>query len=224
MIPINLADTVLVFDLDDTLYPEIDYHYSGLNYILSTISTLYPSKANIPSLSSLIDFSSSPLDDIVSNLDLPPSSITSLLWLYRNHTPTIQLSPSTLSLLDWASCNFYSVCILTDGRSISQRLKLSSLGLSHLPVYISEEFSDVKPSKTRFLAIMTDFPVTNYIYVGDNPIKDFVAPNLLNWHTIGLRASSSNIHPQPVSLPSPVHHPSLWIDNLSDLVKMFNYD
>ena len=54
-------------------------------------------------------------------------------------------------------------------------------------------------------------------------IKDFVAPNLLNWHTIGLRASSCNIHPQPVLLPSPVHHPSLWIDNLSDLVKVFNY-
>ena len=223
MIPIDLADTVLVFDLDDTLYPEIDYHNSGLNYILSLVSTLYTSKANISSLLSCTDLSSSPLDNIVSHLDLPPSVITSLLWLYRNHTPTIQLSPSTLSLLDWAFSHFQSVCILTDGRSISQRLKLTSLGLSHLPVYISEEYSDLKPSKTRFLAIMHDFPATNYIYVGDNPIKDFVAPNLLNWHTIGLRASSSNIHPQPALLPSPAHHPSLWIDNLSDLVKVFNY-
>ena len=224
MIAPNLDDSVIVFDLDDTLYPEIQYLKSGISYVLNYISPLYPSQSKKLSSFSLTDLSSTPFDDIVSCLGLPASVVTSLLWLYRNHTPSIRLHPSTSLVLDWSYSNFRAVCIVTDGRSVTQRLKLFSLGLSSLPAYISEEFMDQKPSPLRFRQIMKDHPANNYIYVGDNPLKDFLAPNQLKWITIGLRASPLNIHPQPLSLPTLEYHPSFWIDTLSDLVNVFDHD
>jgi putative hydrolase of the HAD superfamily len=39
-----------------------------------------------------------------------------------------------------------------------------------------------------------------YYYIGDNPAKDFVAPNHLGWTTICLLDDGQNIHPQDFSL------------------------
>ena len=70
----------------------------------------------------------------------------SLLWAYRLHDPNIKLSDDieeTLSLLKKKKAK---IIILTDGRSITQRLKINALGLNHLPNYISEDFNSEKPS------------------------------------------------------------------------------
>lgn len=37
---IDLARTVVVFDLDDTLYPEADYVDSGVRYVCAQINSL----------------------------------------------------------------------------------------------------------------------------------------------------------------------------------------
>ena len=38
------------------------------------------------------------------------------------------------------------------------------------------------------------------IYVADNPVKDFLAPNSLNWNTICLIDNGLNIHTQEFDL------------------------
>ena len=35
-----------------------------------------------------------------------------------------------------------------------------------------------------------------FVYVGDNPTKDFIAPNKLGWDTYCLKQDKQNIHPQ----------------------------
>ena len=37
---------------------------------------------------------------------------------------------------------------------------------------------------------------SRFIYVGDNPAKDFVVPAMLGWDTYCLRSRPGNIHPQ----------------------------
>jgi putative hydrolase of the HAD superfamily len=109
--------------------------------------------------------------------------------------------------------------ILTDGRSITQRLKLHALGLSHLKAYISEEWASEKPDDRRFRQIMVDFQAASYVYVADNPRKDFVAPNLLDWLTVGLRASGKSIHSQDCEgLPSG-YSPRKWIRGWDELME-----
>ena len=106
---------------------------------------------------------------------------------------------------------------MTDGRSITQRLKLRALGLGDIPAYVSEEYGGAdKPDPTRFLAIVNDFPADHYVYVADNPGKDFFAPNDLGWLTIGVRHNGRGIHPQDTS-PGGAGGPDVWVDGVERL-------
>ncbi len=39
---INPETTVIVFDLDDTLYSEYEYKLSGIRSVIDTVAALYP--------------------------------------------------------------------------------------------------------------------------------------------------------------------------------------
>ena len=43
---------------------------------------------------------------------------------------------------------------------------------------------------------MNDNSGMNYVYIGDNPHKDFITPNKLGWTTICLLDRGQNIHKQ----------------------------
>jgi putative hydrolase of the HAD superfamily len=111
------------------------------------------------------------------------------------------------------------LAILTDGRSITQRLKLRSLGLQELPAFVSEDFGSEKPEPLRYQRIMEQWPGNRYCYVGDNPHKDFLAPNSLGWTTICLRDDGRNIHPQRVPTTSG-HAPHHWLDQLEQITDL----
>ena len=213
----KVSNMVLVFDLDDTLYKELDYKISGMTKVCSEIERLYgiPCHAEFEKIK--YSQSSDLLGDLCSRLQLPLSIKESLLWIYRLHYPEIKLSPDVIRLLQELkrSCR---LVILTDGRSITQRLKLSALGLSDIPVYISEEYQSEKPALLRFDAIMHDIPGSRYIYVGDNIAKDFIAPNSLGWKTIGLRDDGMNTHSQALDEIPLNYMPDVWVNSLTDIV------
>jgi len=213
----DLSDTVIVFDLDDTLYKEADYHASGLSAVCDWIEALYGTTVT----DSLHELQAAGEADLLAGLcrlsGLPLSVKESLLWMYRLHSPEIQLSPQVSALVEQVEA-LCKVAILTDGRSISQRQKLKALGLSHLPAYISEEHGADKPSPLRFELIMCEMPAKRYVYVGDNPKKDFIAPNALGWVTIGLRDDGRNIHRQQLDNLPIDQLPNHWIDSLDEIL------
>lgn len=217
----DLSQTVVVLDLDDTIYKEADYHASGLREVCNWVEALY-GKSVADELGRLQQQGERDLLGCVCQLaGLPPMVKDSLLWIYRLHLPSIRLSESVCNLVQQleAMC---TVAILTDGRSISQRQKLKALGLSHLPVYISEEYGSVKPEALRYELIMRDYPAQAYVYVADNPRKDFVAPNALNWKTIGLKGDERNIHSQDCDALPVQNLPHKWIDTLDDLLEVLS--
>jgi len=98
-------------------------------------------------------------------------------------------------------CNI-EFSIITDGRSISQRNKIKSLGISQSVknVIISEETGFEKPNLNNFKLLDKTYPNKNFVYIADNTSKDFLAPNILKWNSICLLDDGHNIHKQNFAL------------------------
>jgi putative hydrolase of the HAD superfamily len=87
------------------------------------------------------------------------------------------------------------LAMVSDGPERSQRNKIRSLGLVQsfetivLTSTLGGEFS--KPHPKAFLEVEKHFggSVHQYIYVADNPTKDFQGPHSLGWKTIRVRRS-----------------------------------
>lgn len=213
----NPSNTVVVFDLDDTLYKEADYHASGLEAVCRLVETLYGKsvKQEVFRLQQVGE--PDVLAGICTVLGAPLSVKETLLWFYRLHEPAIALDTDISTTMHQLELD-YQLAVLTDGHSISQRLKLKALGLGHLQTYISEDHQDNKPSTARFRIIMRDMPAERYVYVGDNPAKDFIAPNQLGWITIGLRDDGRNVHNQTSIHFSSAQLPKIWVDHFSQII------
>ena len=146
----------IVFDLDDTIYKEIDYMKSAYNHItrmiLKSLGQDFTCLINdcLKQRSSLYD----EMIKVKPDLDL---SLSKYLHLYRYHEPNINLSKRTKELfkeLDLRSCNY---SIITDGRSITQRNKIESLKLTNKvqSIVISEETGFEKPDENNFIIIIS---------------------------------------------------------------------
>ena len=213
----DLGNIVVVFDLDDTLYAERDYQTSGIKAVCNSLLTLYG--RNIEN--ELLAARDTGIPDLWGEacvlLNLPHSASESMLWTYRLHSPDIRLAEGASAIVALCKQHSKQVAILTDGRAATQRLKLQALGLSDVPSYISEEHASNKPDDKRFRLIMADYPAEHYVYIADNPVKDFIAPNALGWHTIGLAYLEGNIHPYTL-LDIPLNAlPSHWVESLNDV-------
>ena len=217
----DLASTVVVFDLDDTLYPEADYVDSGARYVCAQIEALYGLDI-FPSVKDAIE-QDPKVDWLATACELAKLSRMakdSLLWMYRLHTPEVSLSVSCKEALKSIRSACKAVAVLTDGRSVTQRLKLRALGLADWHAYISEDYGAPKPSPDRFKAIKQDYPAKHYIYVADNVKKDFVGCNPLGWICIGMRANARNVHSQVLGDLPESAMPAYWIDSWHELTEL----
>jgi putative hydrolase of the HAD superfamily len=112
--------------------------------------------------------------------------------------------------------------LLTDGREVTQKNKIISLELNKYiykkNIVISESFGSEKPSVNNYLYFQQKYYDSNeFIYVGDNVSKDFIAPNQLNWITICLLDKGKNIHKQDFSFPFE-YLPQYTISNMRELL------
>lgn len=216
---LKFTETVFVFDLDDTLYNEIDYHASGVKSVANCLRDIF--KSNIEFiLNKLISQEEKDLwGSVCKHLKLPETVKESLLWQYRLHSPNISLTTEVSELLDYLLDFSAGVAIVTDGRVVTQRKKLCALGINHIPAYISEEFGAMKPDPARFKLVASQYPGCRFVYIGDNPKKDFIAPNKLGWSTIGVRDNGRNIHSQDLSSLENEYLPHIWLSSLNDLRK-----
>ncbi len=218
---IDLARTVVVFDLDDTLYLEADYVDSGIRHVCAQINFLYGIDCyEIIQAQRLHDVKLDWLSLVCDLIGCKPSVKESLLWMYRLHLPSIKLTENCSESLEKIKSAALAVAILTDGRSVTQRLKLISLGLSQWSAYISEDYGSEKPSPVRFQAIQKDFPADYYVYIADNVQKDFLGCNPLGWLGIGLRKNDRNIYSQSVQGLSEQALPKCWVNSWEELTEL----
>lgn len=204
----------IIFDLDDTLFYEIDFLKSAYQEIAKTIL-----RENFHELFNkmvkLYHQGQNVFDYLVDNSkDL---SKNELLEIYRNHFPFIQLNKGVKEIFDYCVSKKYKLGLITDGRSITQRNKLKALKIESVfnKIIISEEFGSEKPNKDNYL-IFEEEDVTEYYYIGDNIKKDFITPNQIGWRTICLKDKGSNIHCQNFDLDK-IYLPQQIIENIIEI-------
>ena len=209
---------VVCFDLDDTLYKEIDYLKSAYQEISEAVGH---SEA-VPQMMDWYYKKKNVFAELINDYNLSVS-ISDLLIMYRNHYPNISLDAGVKEFLEELKEYGAKLGLITDGRSVSQRNKIKALGLEGFfdVEIISEEFGSEKPDSRNYQAVMDAFPDRKYfVYVGDNPAKDFIAPNQLGWDTFCLKTDGRNIHGQNFSVAKE-YLPRHVINTLVDVFKMF---
>ena len=212
-------NTHIVFDLDDTLYKEIDFVKSAYIYINKYIRSRFGIDF-FSQIQECIDDGINFYDYIISKLHHKHNfSIEKYLELYRFHYPKLSLSADTTEFLNNISDRKIGFSIITDGRSISQNNKIKALGLSHLAqnIIISEETGYEKPHVNNFKIIEKVYPDKKFLYIADNTSKDFLAPNTLKWDTVCLLDNGQNIHKQNFDLQIK-YLPKIKINYLKELI------
>lgn len=192
---------VVVFDLDDTLYKEIDFLKSAYREIAAAIGR--PEAYNF--MLKRYRAGDNAFQRAIEHYGLD-ITVDALLVIYRNHRPDIALSQSTASTLDALKARGAVIGLLTDGRSVTQRNKIAALGLGRWidldDILISEEFGHSKPDEHCYRYFMDRHRDASFVYVGDNLSKDFVTANKLGWQTICLLDDGNNIFSQQIAAPA----------------------
>ncbi len=206
-------DDTIVFDLDDTLYPEVAFVRSGF----AAVAAEWGLPCEVESdMWKWFESGEQVFDRLIEDRRLGTDP-ADLLDTYRLHDPQIALAPGVEAILtDLVSIGCRLACV-TDGRSVTQRNKLRALGVLDMfdPIVISEEIGTSKPDVANFQAVQTAHPDANsFTYIADNPIKDFVGPNTLGWRTIQVRNTRTRIHPEPDPLP-PEHRPRTVVRDMN---------
>lgn len=206
---------IIVFDLDDTLYREIDFLKSAYREIVEVIG--HPEAFDF-----MLDcyfLGENAFQCVIDKYNLS-YTVEQLLVIYRNHKPSISLDTSTVATLDVLKASGAIMCLLTDGRSVTQRNKIEALGLARWfspnDIIISEEFGHCKPSMECYQYFINRHPDAEFVVIGDNPAKDFITPNKLGWTTICLCSNGQNIHDQNLEVEKS-YLPKHSINNLSEI-------
>ena len=210
---------VVVFDLDDTLYKEQDYLLSAYREIASLVETRYGAPKSIGDQMLRWWQEGKNVFRLLIETYTLDLTLDDLLTVYRSHIPAIWLDEDIRLLLE--RLHRHAVLgLISDGRSVTQRHKIEALGLTayidEKDILISEETGFEKPSEEPYMQMMASYPSCTYYYIGDNPAKDFVAPNRLGWNTVCLLDDGRNIHPQDFSLSSQML-PQHRISQLSEI-------
>jgi len=218
MVPIY-KNEVVVFDLDDLLYKEFDFVRSGYWAIAREVSST--DAKNLFKLMMAKYFLGEPVLDWLCNspFNVQAYTIDSLLKIYRNHLPQINLSADVSDFLNALKENGQAMGIITDGRSVTQRNKIRALKLDKWveEIIVSEEFGFEKPSPEAYQYFEDKYKGAEFVYLADNYNKDFIVPNKLGWRTIALRDNGLNIHTCKADLPE-CNMPQFVIDNFTELV------
>lgn len=202
-------NSFFVFDLDDTLFPEIDFLRSGFRHIADSLAPavgadIYPgmwqqylNKGNVFSW-------------VLRQYGqlLPGITVESLLQQYRGHQPDIRLNKDAAAFLQQLAAQAIPAGLITDGRSCTQRNKLRSLQIDSYfrDIIISEEFGSEKPDERNYRYFETKYPGSEFYYFGDNTTKDFIVPERLGWIAGCLKDKGTHIHTQAIgSPPYPFH-------------------
>ena len=188
--------TTVVFDLDDTLYDEIEYCKSGLSAVAEFLAN-QPKAPPAEHIFSALwgQFTAgnrtktfdAALDEL--NINYNEKRISELVNVYRNHIPRIKLPQDSRQVLCKLKTQ-YMLALLTDGFLPAQQLKVQALGIEkyfNCIVYTEQLGPDCwKPSPVGFEKIMRDLEAKpeNIVYVADNEKKDFIAPNKLGFFTV----------------------------------------
>lgn len=182
----TLVDDVdaVIFDLDDTLYPEKAYVRSGYAAVAREFSQI-PDMAE--QLWKVFERGGRAIDEVLESVGMATEENRDrALRVYRFHAPQIQLYEGAREMLNRLRQNGKRLGLITDGRPEGQRAKIKALRIEPLfdEIIVTDELGGVefrKPNQRAFrlMGERLSVPFEKMIYVGDNLRKDGIAPEAL---------------------------------------------
>jgi putative hydrolase of the HAD superfamily len=171
----------IVFDLDDTLYPEKDYFVGGFSAVASALcgrlgGTTDHYRLMLDRLF-IEEGRERVFNKAAARLPFPEDWVPWLVKVFREHQPSIILSDEVRVVLGALRRNYKLGCV-TDGFSSVQRKKIESLNLYALidAIVLCDDFGrdHWKPDPLPILTCckMLDIDPSEAIFVGDNPERD----------------------------------------------------
>jgi len=189
------AIQAVIFDLDDTLYPERDYVRSGYRAVANHLAgARRPGDLEDWVWARFLRGQHAGAFDALNetfSLGLDKSGIARLVDVYRRHSPAIRPCggvPDLLGLLHGR----YLLGLLSDAYLPGGQLKLQALRVERFfdAVVFTEalgpgrRFWKPSPSGYEQVASLLGVPPAACAFVGDNPAKDFLGANALGLRTI----------------------------------------
>ena len=189
-----MSGLVLVFDLDDTLYPEREFALSGFAAAGRWAEAELGIAGLAADMTRLLDGGHfGALFKLALAAKLPahtPDHLAALLEAYRSHEPPLALFDDAA----WALSHFADQAklgLITDGTHDVQAKKVAALGIApHFREIVythalgGREFSKPHPVSYERVEQALGAGDRRLVYVGDNPSKDFVVPNARGWTSI----------------------------------------
>jgi putative hydrolase of the HAD superfamily len=187
----------IIFDLDDTLYPERAFVVSGLNAAATWVSTrvgVAPDRC-AGELVELFDAGvrGTTFDIWLNRAGLPRELMPGMVSAYRVHIPMLNLYEDVIPTFMSFRDKGLSFGLLTDGYADVQNRKITSLNIRSWfhAITLSDELGRHcwKPSPVPFQRTLDRLGVVcgEAVYVADNPEKDFLGARAAGLKSIRLR-------------------------------------
>lgn len=216
---------VIAFDLDDTLYKEMDFVHSGYRAVARDIASV--TGADADTLFRIIAAGRPRgFEDAQRHIAGMPGAerftIDYMVEYYRAHKPEICLYGDAEEALKRLRDAGARLVLITDGSTRHQRSKIAALHLDRFfapeDILISEETGGDKTTEVPWRLVEKRYRGHRLTYVGDNLSKDFYLPNLRGWRTVMLRdPDGRNVFPQRPLDHSPLHRAQTTVDSLLSL-------
>ena len=191
-----MAQPCIAFDLDDTLYLEREYVRSGFEAVGSWAATaLGVADCKERAWRAFeAGVRGSTFETILREVGRIPDPlvIEEMVQVYRNHSPVISLPADAVYCLQELKSEAV-LAIITDGFAGSQQAKCRSLSLAGLVDFIictgqwGPEYHKPNPRAFHYLQSQVEPSVSRFVYVADNPAKDFQAPLELGWDVVRIK-------------------------------------
>lgn len=217
----------VVFDLDDTLYPERQFVQSGFHAVSDFLQAhkivqedIYPALWQKFSMGIRGTIFNEALRAL--HRDDDALLIRQMVDVYRSHTPHISLYPDAAHILALC-CARYATGLLSDGPAITQQNKIIALGIRScfnavmLTDTLGREFWKPHTAGYKNISAALGVPEETCLYVGDNPAKDFFGARKLGWATVRIRRPDGMY--ADVDVPDD-HQADRHIESLEELKKM----
>jgi putative hydrolase of the HAD superfamily len=191
-----MPNPIIVFDLDDTLYAERDFAISGFRACERWLEETHGVGGIVEEMTRLLDAGHMrSLFEIVLEAKVPlkaKADIDAFIDVYRYHDPEIALYPDAQWALDHF-CRSGPIGLITDGQHEVQSSKVRALEIAHHFQHIvytgalgGRAYSKPHPLSYEQMeaALGGAGEDRRFVYVGDNPAKDFVTPNARGWISV----------------------------------------
>lgn len=207
----------IVFDLDDTLYLERDFAFSGFAAVGRFIADRHGINGFGAVCADLFDTEHrrAIFDEALRRSGLQNrQNVPELVAIYRGHVPSITLCQDAARYLSGRG----RFGLITDGPEAMQRAKIAALGLAPFldQIIPTGQWPQGygKPHPRAYQQIARAAAGRTCVYVADNAAKDFLTPNRMGWITVQI-LRADRVHDG--SPPDAAHAAQAVIENLDQL-------